>query len=242
MKSGILFLSMMCGVGVAVAQPAPPGGPPQNQNYGSGTQAPAGGYGYTNNSGGASGYGYQNNNQNNRYGQPGTYQNNNYAQGGMTFSNRNGQTFSVDQLAGQLRNLENDVQQALPALTAFNETFVTGTSGSSAGGLGGALSNLVSGVLNRNSSQASSPALSNLVAALHSQGNYNSQNPVTVSQNTPRDLTTLQDDLNRLPPVFQSLGVTASASSPPSPSQVISSPNRYGNTYQTNQPYPPTGR
>ena len=161
-------------------------------------------------------------------------------QAGATFM-MNGQTYSVDQLASQLQNLQSAVDQALPALAAFNADFISGnTAGNTS--VGNTLSNLLSDVLHRNASQASSPAITKLVAAL--QGQPNGAAPAAVPANTTRNLVTLQSELNPLPQLFQSLGMRPTTT--PNPSQVISSPAYpgYGNA-QTNgyrTPYAPTGR
>ena len=44
----------------------------------------------------------------------------------ITFSNSNGQTFTVDQLANQLKALRTAVDQTLPTLTAFNQSSAAG--------------------------------------------------------------------------------------------------------------------
>src|SRR5512143_2839683 len=60
----------------------------------------------------------------------------------LTFSNSTGQAYTVEQLATQLRNLRTAVDQTLPMLTAFNQSFA-GTANQK--NLTGRLEGLVSG-------------------------------------------------------------------------------------------------
>ncbi len=46
------------------------------------------------------------------------------SQSNLTFTNSAGTVFSVDQLAGQLQNLRQAVEQTLPMLTAFTQTLL----------------------------------------------------------------------------------------------------------------------
>lgn len=168
---------------------------------------------------------------------------NNSGQSGMTFSNRNGMTFSVDQLATSLKSLQASLDQALPALTAFNESFVAANGNSN---LGGTISNLLSGVLHRNNNQnnntGGSAAINNLLTALR----QNSNGATTPNANSTRDLETLQSQLTSAQQSLQNLGVAATGYSSQG-SQVISTPRypNYGNAPQTNgygAPITPTGR
>src|SRR5438046_797355 len=67
----------------------------------------------------------------------------------LNFTNRSGASYSADQLAARLQNLRKAVDQTLPALTAFNETFPSATNQS----IAGTISGILSGALNRNSEQ-----------------------------------------------------------------------------------------
>lgn len=160
----------------------------------------------------------------------------NVPQGGIMFSNKSGTVFSVDQLANQLRNLQSSLDQALPALTAFNETFVNGSEGTS---VGGALSNIVSSVLRKNNTSASTQipaAVTALISAMRGQGNAAS---TAVPANANKDLVTLQNDLQPIPGIFQDLNPGGAAASP---SQIISSPANAGTTNGTPRNLAPTGR
>lgn len=223
MKLVTSLITLFCGIGCALAQ-APVTPPPAQPGYG--------GIPYTNQyvPSARRGYGA------NSYNQPGT-----------TFS-FNGQTYSVNQLASQLQNLQSAVEQALPALAAFNANFVTRTANGNPS-IGGTISNLLSDVLHRNASQGS-PAITNLVAALQSPQSGAPSAPVTVTSATTQDLVTLQNDLNPLPQLFQGLGMRPGLAT--GPSQVISSPGYpgvprypgYGNAQTNGYPnrYAPTGR
>lgn len=159
----------------------------------------------------------------------------NVPQGGIMFSNKSGTVFSVDQLANQLRNLQSSIDQTLPALTAFNESF-TGNSGES---IGGALSNLVTSVLKKNNNTSSTQipaAVTSLISAMRGQGNVGS---TSIPANATKDLITLQNDLQPITGIFQDLnpgGATAN------PSQIISSPANAATTNGTPRNLAPTGR
>jgi hypothetical protein len=158
----------------------------------------------------------------------------------MTFSNSTGQTFTVDQLANQLKMLRSAVDQTLPMLTAFNQSSAaTGNSKD----IKGRLEGLVSGALNRNSG---SPTVSNLLTSLKGVLGSNANTASATDAKTLEDLATLQNDLQPLPPLLQNLNVGGSTTTPNS-SQIISSPANAGyNASQTNSPGSitptPTGR
>ncbi|HSU56367.1 MAG TPA: hypothetical protein VLT36_20070 [Candidatus Dormibacteraeota bacterium] len=158
-----------------------------------------------------------------------------------SFTNQAGTSFTVDQLANGIRDLKKAVDETLPALTAFNQTFSPSTA-SGHESIAGAISNLVSGALNKNSNQnnqaATSAQASAAVTALLTR--LGSSDAQIANQTAPKDLTKLQSDLQPVAPLLSDLmGGTATA---PGSSQVISSP-RYPN-YNSNQisrPLTPTG-
>lgn len=157
----------------------------------------------------------------------------------MTFSNSSGQTFTVDQLANQLKMLRTAVDQTLPMLTAFNQS--SAATGSSQD-IKGRLEGLVSGALSHNTS---SPTVSNLLSSLKGVLGSNTNTASATDAKTLQDLATLQNDLQPLPPLLQSLNIGGSSTTPNS-SQIISSPANAGyNASQTNAPGTtptPTGR
>jgi hypothetical protein len=160
---------------------------------------------------------------------------------GLTFTNHSGQSFSVDQLATQLRTLRTDVDQALPSITAFNESYPASSTGNNS--LGGKLSSLISQATGRTGSSNSqtSSTLSNVVTALHGLVSTNSSAAgTTFTANTLKDLVTLQDHLQAIAPILQELNIGTSAGTSAG-SQVISS-SPYGATNQNNRPLTPTGR
>jgi len=133
--------------------------------------------------------------------------------GGVLFSNRLGQTFSAQDLASQLQNLRNTIDQTLPMLSAFNES----SSNMSNGGqqtVGGALSGIVSDVLHHNQSanQASTSSqnltTSNLMSVLHGLLNKNSNTPAAATTPNAQDLITLQTDLQPVVSVLDRLNVS----------------------------------
>ncbi|HVV02117.1 MAG TPA: hypothetical protein VHH88_12190, partial [Verrucomicrobiae bacterium] len=84
----------------------------------------------------------------------------------LSFTNSTGETFSVDQLAAELRSLRGTVQRTLPMLSAFNMQYSNAAAGSESirGRLGGFLSNALK---NRTSGEgtASSTSTSSLVVS-----------------------------------------------------------------------------
>lgn len=120
-------------------------------------------------------------------------------------TNQSGQTFTVQQLANQLQNLRVAVDQTLPMLSEFNQRL-----GASSQSLGGAISGLLSGALHKNGNQSPSTTstsgqeITNLLAALGSLVNTNSQAPA-VPQDTARNLATLQKDLQPVAEVMRTM-------------------------------------
>ncbi|HZR21170.1 MAG TPA: hypothetical protein VFE51_28065 [Verrucomicrobiae bacterium] len=135
--------------------------------------------------------------------------------GGVLFSNRLGQTFSAQDLAAQLQNLRNAVDQTVPILSAFNETY----SNSNSGGhqtVGSTLSGIVSDVFHRNQGSAQtsaneSPTTSNLLSVLHGLLNKNSTATTPAAAPNPQDLLSLQSDLQPVVSVLQRLNVQSTS-------------------------------
>jgi hypothetical protein len=131
--------------------------------------------------------------------------------GALTFTNRQGQTYSVDQLANNLRILRSTVEETMPMLTAFTETHSNSVNGDKSwtGKLGG----IVSGALNRNqntnnAADQNSGRLNSLVTALQGMlGNNNSSATAPISANTIRDLEKLQTQLQPVASTLQNLNV-----------------------------------
>ena len=138
---------------------------------------------------------------------------NHFSLGNLSFTNRSGTAYSADQLAAQLQNLRNAVDQTLPVLTAFNETF---SNVDSAKTLSGTLSGLLSGVLNRSANQntnapgQASSQLTNLVAGLQRLLTTNATGSVSINANTLRDLVSLQSQLQPVETTLRSLNVGGS--------------------------------
>jgi hypothetical protein len=140
---------------------------------------------------------------------------NRFGLGGLTFTNRSGVVYSADQMAAQMQNLRNAVDQTLPVLTAFNETYSNAGSSQT---LSGTLSGLLSGVLNRNSGQATnstgtsqtSSQLTNLVAGVQRLLTTNSTGSASINANTMRDLVALQTQLQSVDATLRTLNVSGS--------------------------------
>jgi len=86
--------------------------------------------------------------------------------GSQTFTDHAGKTYTVTQLAEQLQSLRATIDQSLPVLTAFNETYFEFHRNSDKS-LGGKLSGVLSGVLNRNTSQNQNNAANSGQSSFH---------------------------------------------------------------------------
>lgn len=146
----------------------------------------------------------------------GAYNPNQSPVGGVLFSNRTGQAYSAQDLAAQLQNLRSAIDQTLPILSAFNESY-SNSNNSGRETVGGALSGIVSDVLHRNQSSGQSYAgqsstTSNLLAALHGLlSKNNSSAAAPASTPNPQDLVSLQSDLEPVLSVLQKLNVNGSS-------------------------------
>jgi hypothetical protein len=70
---------------------------------------------------------------------------------GSLFTNRTGTVYSTDQLGAQLQKLRNNIEQTLPMLIAYTES-VSNSQSSGSRSLGGTVTEILSGVLNRRNS------------------------------------------------------------------------------------------
>ncbi len=159
-------------------------------------------------------------------------------QGNLTFTNNFGAVYSVNQLAGQLQALRQAVDQTLPMLGAFTQTY-SNSLPAGQGTLGGAISGILSGVLNRNNTNAapSSTQGTNLLAVLQQMLTTNAPPSTPVNPTKFQDVVALQQRLQTIPPLLQTLNVGSTTNQFAIPSS----------TYPQNPPtYPqnplPTGR
>ena len=132
--------------------------------------------------------------------------------GTAVFSSPNGQSFSVEQLAAQLQSLRSSVEQTLPVLGAFNQNYSNSLGGGNQS-IGGAISGLLSGALNKTQQSTSAPAahnslsVSNVLVALQNLVSTNRTSSAPVNPNTLRDLATLQNELQPVLVILQNLNV-----------------------------------
>jgi len=134
----------------------------------------------------------------------------------LTFTNAQGQSYTVAQLAEQLKTLRATVEQAMPMISAFNETYSNSPSGDKT--LTGRISGLLSGAINRNqtnssASDQSSAKYGNLVTALENALSKNKSSSAPISANTIRDLETLQTQLQPVNTTLKGLNVDIGSSS-----------------------------
>lgn len=148
---------------------------------------------------------------------PGTISSTNaLGMGNVTFTNSSGQSYTMPQLAGQLQNLRAAVEDSLPLLSAFNETFSNTLSGSQ-GTLASAIFGIFSGNRNSasqeqgNATNANSSRLGNLLGALQGiLGNTNA--PTTaLNTNTVHDLVALENELQPVASILRSLNLQPAA-------------------------------
>ena len=131
-----------------------------------------------------------------------------------TFTNASGSTASAEQLAGQLQNLRSVVDQTLPSLSAYTETVSNSvTAGSPT--VAGAVSQILSGVLNRNANQngAASSSRTNLTGILQGLLGTNAPASSPANANTLRDLASLQSQLQSIDTILRRLNVTGTTNS-----------------------------
>jgi hypothetical protein len=132
---------------------------------------------------------------------------------GTIFTNRSGASYSTEQLATQLQNLRSAVDQSLPMVTAFTET-ASNAAPSGARSLAGTVTQILSGVLNRNSGQTNSAAGisaggTNILATLQGLLTTNSPASASFSADALRDLAGLQAELQNLSATLQRLNVSS---------------------------------
>jgi len=139
---------------------------------------------------------------------------------GLTFTNKQGQSYSVDRLADELKTLRSTVDQVMPMLQAFNETYSNSVSGDRT--LTGKLSGLLSGALNRNESATNnnnsgastqSNRYGDVVTALQGLLSKNNPNSPPINANTIRDLETLYGQLQPVSSSLQNLNVNIGSGS-----------------------------
>lgn len=137
---------------------------------------------------------------------------------GVIVTNKEGQTYTVDQLAQQLKTLRGTVDQIMPMLQAFNETYSNSVSGDRT--LTGKLSGLLSNSLRRNESATnasnntstqSSDRYGNVVDALQKLLAKDNPNSPPISANTIRDLESLYGQLQPVGGTLQNLNVNIGA-------------------------------
>ena len=125
--------------------------------------------------------------------------------GGILFSNQSGQAYSTQDLASQLQNLRAAIDQALPALSAFNQSYSNMNNGGKQT-VGGALSGIASDLLHRNQGSTTSNLLSALQGVLQPKSST-SLSTATPNTPNPQDLVALQNDLQPVISVLQRLNV-----------------------------------
>jgi hypothetical protein len=131
----------------------------------------------------------------------------------LTFKDGAGQSFSADQLANQLQNLRNAVDQTLPLLAAFNQN-VSNSVGGRNETVRDAISGILSGAENKNTQRSPPPSgqssfsVSNVVGTLEGLLKTKHGGTMPANQSTVRDLATLENSLQPVASILQNLNVS----------------------------------
>lgn len=164
--------------------------------------------------------------------------------GNLSFTNSSGTVYTMDQLAVQLQKLRGSVEQTLPMLSAFTQTFSNAAPGG-ASSIAGAISSILSEALNRNSGQTQNVAgtsgqtttrTNSLMAVLQGLMNTNATGSAALNPNTVQDLVTLQEDLQPVTSILQNLNVSTNLNQTTSPTTTTGNPKPH------NGGLTPTGR
>jgi hypothetical protein len=134
---------------------------------------------------------------------------------GVILTNKQGQTFTVEDLATELRTLRTTVDQTMPMLSAFNEIYSNSANADKS--LTGKLSGVLSGALNRNqntnnAADTNSSKYANVVKELEGLLSKNNGASTPISADTIRELGTLQSQLQPVASTLQTLKVDTGSS------------------------------
>jgi hypothetical protein len=145
----------------------------------------------------------------------------------LSFTNSAGGVYSVDQLAGQLQNLRASIDQTLPMLTAFTQTYSNAVSGGKTT-VSGAISGIISKVLKEtnapNATAQNAAWGTNLLAALQQSLNRNAPAPAATPTRA-EDVAALQQQLQPVPGMLQRMNVGGSTNQLAAPGGTISQPS-----------------
>ena len=136
----------------------------------------------------------------------------------ITFTNRSGASFSTADLGTQLQQLRTLVDQTLPVLSAYTET-VSNTAGTGSHTIGGAVTDILSGVLNRQGNQQAGSATgthmfssTNVINVLQGLLTTNSTGSSSVNKTALKDFADVQNALQALNATLQRLNITGTNS------------------------------
>ena len=129
--------------------------------------------------------------------------------GTSTFTNSQGQTFSPEEIEFQLVNLRSAIEQVTPALHAITEVYSNSAAGTQSGGVVGGIADVLGGVLDRNTNNATGQSSTNTLGrVLRDAISAATTNATSTNFTQLRDLVALQTHLQATRPVFDRLGVT----------------------------------
>ncbi|HWQ91730.1 MAG TPA: hypothetical protein VN673_08665 [Clostridia bacterium] len=133
----------------------------------------------------------------------------------LAFTNSAGQTYTLQELASELKNLRAAVEQAVPVISAFNQTHAGGVTNENLS-LGGAIGEVL-GALGREDSGAndatgSSRKGTNVVSVLEGLLGTNAPGTLSADERTLRELVTLEKNLKPVDEALEKLNVAAEPS------------------------------
>ena len=128
--------------------------------------------------------------------------------GSVTVTNVPGETYSLDRIAAQIRELHRAVNQTMPMLDALTQSQTNSSSGGQQSS--GGLADILGGILRQNTNQTAgrstegTNAWGNILRGVLG-GNTNSAASASSGTSTLSDLTALREQLQNLAPLLQRL-------------------------------------
>jgi hypothetical protein len=130
---------------------------------------------------------------------------------GTLFTNHAGTSYSTAELSRNLQTLRGTIEQTLPMLTAYTES-VSNSMGTGNRSIGGAVTEILSGVLNRQNNQPNAGTGSirsgtNVLGILHGLLSTNTSGSAPANATALKDLADMQNELQAVNSKLQRLNV-----------------------------------
>jgi hypothetical protein len=134
------------------------------------------------------------------------------ATGTSSFTNRAGTVYSTEQLSSQLQKLRSNIEQSLPMLMAYTETVSNAAAASGNRSLAGAVTEILSDVLNRRGNQTNTSggnffSTSNVVGVLQGLLAPSTNTSSSINATALKDLADIQTELQSVNTKLQRLNV-----------------------------------